>query len=442
MKASKVVARTLLILLGLAGIGLLVLVSIATDIKIPQALAILLGTLGFGPMLQALIAITVVIGVIAILSALGGWLGIGAKQQAQNLNERDLLGAFLGLSLLRKAVALLATLAALFGIFGFIVGLTEGMFFIRALYFVAGAVVMTFLAWPTLITNIRATTGQSWKRYLVVTTVTLALGTTVVLVYRDMTAAERLYEMGQRQGVYSSYTYYGDGPKESNVQENFDNELSGRAQWWHENGERWAEEFYVQGRPHGHFQQWHDNGQLAWEAHYFDGEMQEPAMAWDINGEPASAANIQPQSLAQLAHEREQEAAREAARANGGTYLGTFRDGRKQVEESFDASGERHGIERHWSWHGHLLSETSWVNGRLEGMSSRYYDNGQLQEQRLWMKSRRTTTWSEWYRNGQLKRESGVVNGERFDRGWNEDGTFIGDCETFVSPCQLKREED
>ena len=304
---------------------------------------------------------------------------------------------------------------------------------------------MMFLAWPTLVRNIRATTRQSWMRFLVGTAVVVSVGSIVVFFVAHETPeqiAERIYKQGQRGGVFSSYTYYGSGPMESNVHTNPEVELSGDAQWWHENGQPWSEGFYVQGRPHGQFKMWHDNGQLSWEALYFDGELQGEAVAWDASGKPVSAVNIQPRSLTELEYEREQEVARETARSSGGTYVGFFRDGQKRIEEHFDTNGKFHGMFRRWYWNGELQEENRYVGGHLEGLSSRYYENGQIQEERLYENGRGTFTKTTWYKNGQMERESNDTSGARIDRGWKEDGTFIGNCNGNASPCSPKREEE
>ena len=47
--------------------------------------------------------------------------------------------------------------------------------------------------------------------------------------------------------------------------------LHSKSKEWHENGQLWSEDNYVNGILHGKSKEWYKTGQLAWEYDYVDG---------------------------------------------------------------------------------------------------------------------------------------------------------------------------
>ena len=243
-------------------------------------------------------------GILATFFGVIGWLGAGYRQQNNETRDSDVRHAFLSLSLLRKVVVIIAFLIAVSAGLGFLIGLARGAVQLPAVGLAFGAIMMIWLAWPPLIANIRNTDRRSLIRfYLTVgATIRATIVVIAVSVYESPEEkAKRIHLSAMRAGAFSSYRYYNEnGKKESRISRNLDDQLNGYAEWWHDNGERWAVEFYAGGSPHGLFVHWHSNGKKAWEANYIEGVLQGTAQAWNVDGNATSAEGIEPRTLDHL----------------------------------------------------------------------------------------------------------------------------------------------
>ena len=107
-------------------------------------------------------------------------------------------------------------------------------------------------------------------------------------------------ELEQREGIYylvgsdTPYTgkatsLYENGQKWSEA--NFkDGKLDGLAVGWHENGQKESEVNFKDGKFHGLWTEWHKNGQKKSERNYKDGkEVEDSAKYWNSKGEPVDS---------------------------------------------------------------------------------------------------------------------------------------------------------
>ena len=107
-------------------------------------------------------------------------------------------------------------------------------------------------------------------------------------------------ELETREGIYylvgsdTPYTgkatsLYENGQKWSEA--NFkDGKLDGLAVGWHENGQKESEVNFKDGKFHGLWTEWHKNGQKKSERNYKDGkEVEDSAKYWNSKGEPVDS---------------------------------------------------------------------------------------------------------------------------------------------------------
>ena len=93
---------------------------------------------------------------------------------------------------------------------------------------------------------------------------------------------EVTYVDGKRQGL--CVRWYDNGQKE--MEANYvDGKFHGLVQHWYPNGQKETEETYVDGDLHGFYQEWHSNGQKEVEATYVDGKFHGLYQSWHSNGQ-------------------------------------------------------------------------------------------------------------------------------------------------------------
>jgi len=125
--------------------------------------------------------------------------------------------------------------------------------------------------------------------------------------------------------------------------------------FWHENGQKWREETYRDGKREGLTTAWYENGQQSMDGTYRDGKDEGLFTEWHENGQKSRES--------------------------------TFRDG---VLEGPSTS---------WYPNGQKWSETTWRDGQREGHRATWHDNGQKSAE--WtIRDGSITSVTEWDANG------------------------------------------
>ena len=89
------------------------------------------------------------------------------------------------------------------------------------------------------------------------------------------------YVDGKIHGVYRSWWLNGN-KHEERIHET--GQLYGPYQSWYDNGQKHEKSSYVQGKLDGSYQSWYDNGQKRMECSYIIGELDGPFQTWYSNG--------------------------------------------------------------------------------------------------------------------------------------------------------------
>ena len=158
---------------------------------------------------------------------------------------------------------------------------------------------------------------------------------------------------------------------------------NGLYQKWHDNGQKWEEVTYLDGKRHGLYQSWHDNGQKHVEDTYVVGKLH-------------------------------------------GLFQGWFSNGQKHVEETY-VDGKPHGLFQGWFSNGQKHVEDTYVDGKLHGLYQEWHDNGQKWEEVTYLDGKRHGLYQKWHDNGQKEVEATYVDGKLngLYRHWEEDGTLL-----------------
>ena len=126
----------------------------------------------------------------------------------------------------------------------------------------------------------------------------------------------------------------------------------------YENGQKYGEGHYQNGKLHGLWTWWHENGQKAAEGHYQNGEPQGLWTYWHENGQKS--------------------------------------------EEGHCQDGELHGLWAKWHENGQKFIEIHYQNGKLQGLWTTWYENGQKSEEGHYQDGKKQGLWTSWDENGNI----------------------------------------
>jgi antitoxin component YwqK of YwqJK toxin-antitoxin module len=149
---------------------------------------------------------------------------------------------------------------------------------------------------------------------------------------------------------------------------------------WFDDGKKWEECSYVDGKRHGLYQLWHKNGQKWEESSYVAGKMHGLYQLWYENG--------------------------------------------KKREETTYVEGRRHGLYQVWHENGKKREETTYVEGRRHGLYQVWYKNGQKGGEITFVAGKEHGLYQAWHENGQKWEECSYVAGKMqgLYQLWNEKG--------------------
>ena len=91
---------------------------------------------------------------------------------------------------------------------------------------------------------------------------------------------ESTYKDGKEDGLWT--TWYDDGKKSKEVTYK-DGNKDGLWTWWYENGQKKEEETWKDGEQVGLWAKWHDNGKKKYEGTFIEGKVFSPKW-WDEDG--------------------------------------------------------------------------------------------------------------------------------------------------------------
>ena len=148
-------------------------------------------------------------------------------------------------------------------------------------------------------------------------------------------------------GKYSSELIYKDGE-----------ELDGKKTLWYENGQKWKEEHYKDGKTDGAWIVWNEDGQKWKEENYKNGKLHGKQTYWDGKGN-------------------------------------------KEIEKTY-RDGKKDGLWTSWYSNGQKYSEQTWKNGKYEGTWTWWFENGQKWKEENY-KDGIEIDYKEWFKDGKLR---------------------------------------
>ena len=224
--------------------------------------------------------------------------------------------------------------------------------------------------------------------------------------------------------------YYPDGkPKQETLFEG--GREHGEERWWHENGERAAQSFYVQGMLEGPSIQWYDRDSLKEsQANYSKGKKNGVETIWYPNGKERSVVNYR-------AGDRHGEAAgwyedgkkEWLAHWKDDRPTGENREWYRNAQLKFlkvYLDGKAHGAETHWHDDGEKSWETTWEFGKENGIRTEWYSGDKKMMETPYKAGVKHGTATGWYDNGEKASELNYVNNELIaERHWTEKGELV-----------------
>ncbi len=231
--------------------------------------------------------------------------------------------------------------------------------------------------------------------------------------------------------------------------------FTGKAVWFHPNGQREQETTFVNGREDGPDVWWHPDGARAGQSHFKAGVLSGPSIQWHPGGITMA---YQVQYLNGMKdgkevewHENGNEGSvthfqngLRQGRATGwfadgtksweafweddephGRYLEWYESGLEKSEKEFK-QGVQVGTETWWFENGQKSWETQWVDGRQSGTLTEWYETGTKMSETPYKAGRREGVATGWYANGQKAHETTYLDDEEIAvKEWNDDGTPV-----------------
>ena len=95
--------------------------------------------------------------------------------------------------------------------------------------------------------------------------------------------------VGNEQIVVKEIRYFPNGEKEAEICFNDEGQIHGTTIYWHDNGEKWLEENYVNDVKSGDFIEWYKSGKKSFQGTYKNGLPDGKWTFWDENGKKMSS---------------------------------------------------------------------------------------------------------------------------------------------------------
>ncbi|MDC3316251.1 toxin-antitoxin system YwqK family antitoxin, partial [Candidatus Thioglobus sp.] len=206
------------------------------------------------------------------------------------------------------------------------------------------------------------------------------------------------------------HTEYFDNGQKYNQKSYKDGKLDGKFITWHGNGQKLLEVFYKDGKHEGKFSRWHWNGQIKelsdykdgkldgkWTEWYEDGlkklernykqdKLDGKRIAWDINGKKEEIVNYKDDKLE-------------------GKLTIFFNPDQKEEEINYK-DGKLDGKRTFWYENGQKRVEANYKQDKLDGNMRWWYENAQKEQATNYNDDKLDGKWTAWYENGEKKAEA------------------------------------
>lgn len=221
--------------------------------------------------------------------------------------------------------------------------------------------------------------------------------------------------------------------------------FTGKAVWFHPNGEREQETTYVDGREHGQEVWWHPDGARAGQSEYQSGVLNGATIQWHPGGVKMEFQVLYQNGMQDGKEVWWHENGREKSVThfeNGlrqGRATGWYPGGIKAWEAIWN-DDEPHGRNAEWYETGQIKSQKQYVMGAQDGAETWWYENGEKSWEANWKEGRQAGVKTEWYESGKKMSQTVYENGQRegIGTGWYENGkkahetTYLDDEEVAV----------
>jgi len=174
---------------------------------------------------------------------------------------------------------------------------------------------------------------------------------------------------------------------------------NGKWTYWYDNGQKFREREYLNGKPNRKWTCWYPNGQKSEEKEYLNGKENGKWTQWYDDGQIKSKGEYK----------------------NGkenGKWTSWYNDG-QQISEREYLNGKQNGKWTEWYINGQKREEEKYVNGVQNGKLTTWYYNGQKREEGKFLNGARNGKWIKWHDNGQKIEEREYLNGEKIANGLN-----------------------
>ena len=203
-----------------------------------------------------------------------------------------------------------------------------------------------------------------------------------------------------------------DVPFEDSYDSNFSHH-DGLQTEWYENGQKWAELNYRDGKLDGLAVYWHENGQKMLEENYNDDKLMS-AMSWKFNGEKCPVTNVKNGNGVLVRYNEDGSESIRYTYKDGvlhGLLTNWYDNGQKFVE-GFNKDDKRDGLWTTWYKNGQKREEENFKDDKLDGLAVYWHENGQKREESNWMDDKPHGLSTFWYESGHKEKEKNYENGE------------------------------
>ena len=179
-------------------------------------------------------------------------------------------------------------------------------------------------------------------------------------------------------------------------QVNSETPYSGKSFSLHDNGQKYYERSFKNGKQEGLFTSWWKNGQKRFEVTYKDGETISEKVEWKEDGSLKIPVDFK--TLIE----------------KDGLY--------------YDVNSEKPYSGKVFYLHenGKKGGEGNFIGGKRNGLFLDWYENGQKESEVTYKDGKEDGLWTIWYENGQKSGESTLKDGKVVSyKEWNEDGSVM-----------------
>lgn len=195
----------------------------------------------------------------------------------------------------------------------------------------------------------------------------------------------------------------------------------GLGTWYHPNGTKSKEAYFVNDKLHGISRIWDEDGLLIEESRYVMGELEGRYITYHRNGKLSGDYNFSKGKMQGTQREyyengklkRQFEASNDMKEGLSTWY---HENGKKQ-EESYYVNNKLHGISKVWDADGLLIVECRYFMDELDGRYISYYKNGKIKSSLNFVKGKKHGSQRDNFENGNLKVQFEYNNGKLLN-GW------------------------